>query len=240
MKNLGDRARRFLSQHIHEQQPEGSRQYTPPQPQYPGEEEDAPPQQFGAYAGQGQPHPSYPGEPPNLQPQNSQGSTATPPPTPGSGGRPIATRGVVPPNPYYTPPQGDRPQEGTTHAYPPGGSQTQEPYPPQGYLPQQQGGGGFLGGMGGGLLSGLAGGLAGSMIGNAIFGDHGQTEVAAPREEIINFSEEAPQGVQDPNAGFDPNTGGWDSAGGSWDNPSADWGDGGGGDTFGGDGGGWV
>ena len=240
MKNLGDLARRFLSPHIHEQQPERRRQYTPPQPQYPGEEEHAQPQQLDAYVGQGQPHSSYPGEPPNLQPQNFQESAATPPPTPGSGGRPIATRLVVPPNPYYTPAQGDRPQGGTPHAYPPGGSQAQEPYPPQGYLPQQQGGGGFLGGMGGGLLSGLAGGLAGSMIGNAIFGDHGQTEVAAPREEIINFHEEAPQGVQDPNAGFDPNTGGWDSAGGSWDNPSADWGDGGGGDTFGGDDGGWI
>jgi hypothetical protein len=86
--------------------------------------------------------------------------------------------------------------------------------------------------MGGGLLSGLAGGLAGSMIGNAIFGDHGQTEAAAPHEGIIS-DEQAPQGVQDPNAGFDPNTGGWD-------NPGADWGDGGGGDFFGGDEGGWA
>jgi hypothetical protein len=92
MKNLGQIARRFLSQHIHEQLPEGSRQYTPPQPQDPGEDEDTPPQQHGVYAGQGQPHPGYPVEPPNLQPQNSQGSAATPPPTLGSGGRPVATR----------------------------------------------------------------------------------------------------------------------------------------------------
>jgi hypothetical protein len=239
MKNLGDRARRFLSQHIHEQQPEGSRQYTPPQPQYPGEEEDTPPQQLGAYAGQGQPHPVYPGEPPNLQPQNSQGSTATPPPTPGSGGRPIATRGVVPPNPYYTPPSGNRLQGDTPQTYPPHGPQPQAPYPPQGYSPQQQGGGGFLSGMGGGLLSGLAGGLAGSMIGNAIFGNHGQTEVAAPHEGIIS-DEQAWQGMQDPDAGSDPDAGGWDSTGGSWDNPGADWGDVGGGDTFGGDDGGWI
>ena len=108
----------------------------------------------------------------------------------------------------------------------------------RGYSPQQQGGG-FLSGMGGGLLSGLAGGLAGSMIGNAIFGDHGQTEVAAPREGIIS-DEQAWQGTQAPDAGSDPDAGGWDSTGGSWDNPGADWGDGGGGDTFGGDDGGWV
>jgi hypothetical protein len=240
MKSLVDLAKRFLSQHKHrqEQQPEGSVQYTLPQPQHPGEEEYAPPQQSCAYTGQGQPHPSYPREPPH-QPQNSQGSAATPPPVPGSGGRPTATRGVVAPNPYYTPPQGYRPQGDTPQAYPPGGSQAQEPYPPQGYLSQQQGGGGFLGSMGGGLLSGLAGGLASSMIGNAIFGDHGQTDTAPPREEIINVYEEAPQGVREPNAGVDPNTGGWDSAGGSWDNPGADWGDAGGGDTFGDDGG-WV
>jgi hypothetical protein len=86
--------------------------------------------------------------------------------------------------------------------------------------------------MGGGLLSGLAGGLAGSMIGNAIFGDHGQAEVAAPREGIIS-DEQAWQGTQAPDAGSDLDAGGWD-------NPGADWGDSGGGDIFGGDDGGWV
>jgi hypothetical protein len=93
--------------------------------------------------------------------------------------------------------------------------------------------------MGGGLLSGLAGGLAGSMIGNAIFGDHGQTEVAAPREGIIG-DEQAWQGTQALDAGSDLDAGGWDSTGGSWDNPGADWGDVGGGDTVGGDDGGWI
>jgi hypothetical protein len=82
-------------------------------------------------------------------------------------------------------------------------------------------------------------GLAGSMIGNAICGDHGQTEVAAAREGIIG-DEQAWHGAQDPDAGSDPDAGGWDSTGGSWDNPSADWGDGGGGDTLGGDDGGWF
>jgi hypothetical protein len=56
--------------------------------------------------------------------------------------------------------------------------------------------------MGGGLLSGLAGGLAGSMIGNAIFGDHGQIEVATPREGIIS-DEQAWQGTQAPDANSD-------------------------------------
>ena len=56
----------------------------------------------------------------------------------------------------------------------------------------------------------------------------------------VHVYEQAPHGMQDPTAGFDLNAGGWDSAGGSWDNPGADWGDGGGGDTFGGDDGGWA
>ena len=42
---------------------------------------------------------------------------------------------------------------------------------------------------------------------------------------------------QDPNAGFDPEAGGWGNAGGSWDYSGAD---GGGGDSFGDDDGGWV
>jgi hypothetical protein len=227
MKNLGDMAKRFLQEHAQGPQPQQEQPYTP-QPQPPSY--SGPGQQPQIYGGR--PRPYYPGEPPDLQSQER-------------GSRPTLMRGVVPPNPYYTPPRGYQPQGSLPQGpYPqpaqqPPYSPPQYPaqgYPPQGYPPQQQGGG-LLGGMGGGLLSGLAGGVVGSIIGNEIFGHHDRDDVTQPRDEIINnYYEGQPQAPPDPNAGYDPgydptadaDAGGWDSFGGDS-----------GGDWSGGDGGGW-
>jgi hypothetical protein len=242
MKNLGDMAKRFLQEHTQGPQPQQEQPYTL-QPEPPGY--SGPGQQPQIYGGR--PRPYSPGEPPDLQSQER-------------GSRPTLTRGVIPPNPYYTPPRGYEPQGAAPQAqqspYPPSQYPAQG-YPPQGYPPQQQGGGGLLGGMGGGLLSGLAGGVVGSIIGNEIFGHHDR-DATQPREEIINnYDEGQPQAPPDPIVGYDPNAAGvYDQNAGYDPNVGYDLGsdpnagydpgydptvdaDAGGWDTFGGDSGDW-